>query len=618
MADSKAKLDTGFEEVPLDTGFQDVPIEQDPSILQGALETGEDASRAFLEETTLGGLGEISGAVRAGGEKLLAGLTGQEAQDFLDLYKKYREEEEAKIKMSAERSPTASAIGGVAGMVLPGLATAGSGLVAGGAKAAIGQAVKGGGFKALGKLMGKGAASGAALGGAQALGKSEESLLEDPMAVGEDVLSGAEAGAVFGGALPLVSVPVGKLLGKLKQKAGAYAERSPFVRQTKLAFEKGRAGEIIEETDPYRTKVAREQTGAIEGLTTKILEADEALGKTFGQIIDDATAKGTQISLGEQSVSALSSVNNLLKQNEILQSLPEAQKFKDALGKILSGNPLSPREAFDLKKYVGSLKNKIDVPGLKAIAGQLENDIDGALSTNVQGFKQVNELFAKFRSSVPETLMGGQKMFGELAPRARQEKLKKAVTRTYEGIGMPGEANRETQRKFTKLMDNVQELEKTNPGLLESLGLAKSPTAFEQGIRGTADEFALTRQALGFEPQSGITTNLVATATGSPATTGRGLLLDYSNRLGNVTKLLKPSADVGRKLYSAPESVLQAVGKQLEGSGVPGLSNLGTSLIRGLTEKNSAMKNAVLFSLMQNPEARLMLNKFIPQDEKSE
>ena len=47
---------------------------------------------------------------------------------------------------------------------------------------------------------------------------------------------------------------------------------------------------------------------------------------------------------------------------------------------------------------------------------------------------------------------------------------------------------------------------------------------------------------------------------------------------------------------------------KLSSSGVPGLDSLGVALKKGLENKNPAMKNAALFTILQNPKARLLIN----------
>jgi hypothetical protein len=38
------------------------------------------------------------------------------------------------------------------------------------------------------------------------------------------------------------------------------------------------------------------------------------------------------------------------------------------------------------------------------------------------------------------------------------------------------------------------------------------------------------------------------------------------------------------------------------------MSSLGEALERGIVEKNESLKNAALFTIMQNPKARLLIN----------
>ena len=91
------------------------------------------------------------------------------------------------------------------------------------------------------------------------------------------------------------------------------------------------------------------------------------------------------------------------------------------------------------------------------------------------------------------------------------------------------------------------------------------------------------------------------------AQTGRGAVLTTSYLAGRATssKPAQKLANMGRALYSAPAETLNGLAQKLEAN--PALSMYGKALREGLQNGDSAKKNAALFTIMQNPNARALV-----------
>jgi hypothetical protein len=71
--------------------------------------------------------------------------------------------------------------------------------------------------------------------------------------------------------------------------------------------------------------------------------------------------------------------------------------------------------------------------------------------------------------------------------------------------------------------------------------------------------------------------------------------------------------DVSRKIFKAPDQYLKNLASQLQTT--PGLSSMGKALTEAMESGNSPKKNAALFTIMQNPNAKLLINADELKDE---
>jgi hypothetical protein len=79
---------------------------------------------------------------------------------------------------------------------------------------------------------------------------------------------------------------------------------------------------------------------------------------------------------------------------------------------------------------------------------------------------------------------------------------------------------------------------------------------------------------------------------------------------GKLSKKVAPiaakGADISRMVFKAPDQYLSNLASKLEAT--PGLSSMGKSLTEAIQSGNSPKKNAAIFTIMQNPNAKLFIN----------
>lgn len=206
-------------------------IQNDPSLTpasdDSALETAGDFTRGAAQSASFGFADELAGAAEASAEVL---SPDKQLADFLDLYKKHRDESRDLYKQAQERSPTAYFSGELAGGLVPGFGAAKAGIAGG---------------KTLGQIVRKGIGTGALAGGAYGAGMSEADLTQIPQEgmapVGQlagDVATSTAVGGALGGLIPTVTSGIPAAVKSMAGKSG-------FVKDVGEAAKRGFAGEDL-------------------------------------------------------------------------------------------------------------------------------------------------------------------------------------------------------------------------------------------------------------------------------------------------------------------------------------------------------------------------------------
>lgn len=195
-------------------------------------------------------------------------ITGGLGAAFGGAYRSERDASRAEYKQAAADNPLAykigQGLGGLAGILLPG-----------------GGVVKGAGLAA-------NVARGAAYGAAQATGASETEATEHPLELGQEAAEGAVGGAAAGAAghvalkgLAAILAPVGRVAGKVAERAGAEADKYATERlvtaqakgEAELGKEAERFAPLLEKEPANRQTAAASPEGASASATKKLTDS---------------------------------------------------------------------------------------------------------------------------------------------------------------------------------------------------------------------------------------------------------------------------------------------------------------------------------------------------------
>lgn len=665
MADNKApadqQLDAGFNEVPLDEGFQEVPLtpgtpaqaspgQPAPSLYQkfanmgqNAINSAGQALKTGVETTADLGRGMTQGlSLGFSDEAIAAAKASMEAKPGSDewkkLYKQYHDVEEAKLKASQERSPVASTVGEIGGAILPALVTAGAtapeSAVALGGRLAAKQIAKNAAEAAA-----KGVLTGGVTGGIYSAGKSQGSLLgtpQDQQKLAQDTANGVVTGGVLGGVLGGATKAAPELYNAVKDKTASnvtnYIADSPFWRQAQKAKDLGEQGVNIYSREAKYGPIGQtsglinQDTNATRDLVDRIYKVDQKLGQNIGSAIDNATDQGITVSMTNPMMQSVGKLKNLMETDQTLAANPATQKLQDTIFGMgdFDSSKLSPKTVQSLRSdvidFADSIKQKN--PDVASLAYQFANQTGNALKETIPEYKNASERFEQFRRLVPETIISGPTpvdisgvKLGSL--KNDEAKLFNATKSMIQGAEVPGTGSSGASETFKNFINGLNDFDKAEaerlangtitkddlPKLVDNSDPAQAAD-MEKAIRDKADQSALLRQAWRVNPQEGISTSVKG------ATFGRGGLLNIANKYGlykdTLTKPVRSPIALTKNLYSASEDQLRNVADKM--GSVPGLSKLGESLTKGLDNKDSTGVNAAIFSIMQNPQARILVN----------
>jgi hypothetical protein len=623
--------------------------------LQSKVKVAPDTSSIPLMEEDSLSLGDVAamagqGATLNFGDEILAAIkagkdvaTGKGSLDnILDLYREHQKEEEAKYEALKAANPNLALVGELAGgFLLPG------GMIAKGAAK---------GATALESILA--AAKGGAKIGALAGAGSSKADLGNIEELGKDVLAGTAGGAILGGAISTAGQGLSKGIPAIIAK-GEQAD-TPIVRNLAAAARKGFEGkkllsdtaqkEIRKESEEAASSLETQMAGAVEGaskdidvgfkraaeLEAKVIpdeEIKEGLAlfgrniKNEGLVTPTVDAKTAKKIAAVQNKLAAGKIDKATAEEQIkkirLSSAGVAADFEQALsagGADVSKTPhemqgtldkltslvkgeLNPQEAYNLALELEKLDTELLPQGLvKSLKAAAKESADVALAPeSTVGSSPITRAFQKqedIKTKLPEMLLGEArpeqyqtKQLRDLGYSAPQKIYDTVSKKIIDKLSDPATTGDDARTLITTLEKNIDELNKTYPELnLDFKQVINRIKNVSQDV--TLRKKILSEQGKTDEVASGVLdklTNLLgyggAYGTGSAVgAVGRGL--------GKFNNLIS----------SASDATLMPVAKTLQG--VKGVSHLGAALEGALNNKSLAAKNAAIFSIMQNPEAR--------------
>lgn len=617
--------------------------------------TALDVGRGFSEGALMGGADELAGALSGGLQYGVDKIMGDpssdvdkqlEAQGFkvenlpdqgiMDYYRQGQQDASKKFKQSAEDSPFLNTTAQLAGAV-------GSGIMAGNALGSFGNTAKvapklmdiyknSGALKAGAEFLKRGGTSylqASPLIAAEGALSSEGNLIggtpEEQSQVGEDVLGSLAFGipTVLGlqGLGEVVDV-AGTGVKKLSGKMDNFVESQPFLRQLKVSKQYGEKGiNPKSEAQMLNTKLGETSLSELDNvraqqLSDEILSADKELGRAVGDSLNIADAAGVKLNLTEP---VSKSIRSLETAYDIFEDISQSSRGKQIYDKILnhSGESVSPLEAKslldDVDAFIGRFEaSKNRTASEEAILRNLQGfrkNLSGTLKTEIPGFKEAASRFEEFRRLVPETIMSGstprdisQVYMGDL--RNAPVKLFNNIKKLVQGATREGSANTETRTAFVNSMKGMKQFEMNDAarkaaGSIENQVLKRPVADIEKQVKSFADDAVARQAAQTLEERTTVGNKISTIALGSGESV-RAKLLSGANLYGRAKQ---PLAKLSKKMYAAPNELLMQYADVLDNAG---LKNLGNSLRQGLESGDSAKKNAALFTIMQNPNARLL------------
>lgn len=639
-----AKLDDGFEEMPiepsLNEGFQEV---DDLPYMQGnqkgvnlsdslsTVPTGQellDFARGGAAGATLGGYDELVGGLKTAGGVLTGDV--DPTKDLVSKYREYQKLEEAKQRAAEERSPNAFLGGQIAGGLATALPFAGAGLGASAGKTALSEILKQGGKATFLKEGAKRAGIaglemtplGAAEGALSSTGDLSSAAGREQMArdAGSGAILGGVLGAGFKGAADMVPPALSTSAESFGESITKGASDRPYIRQLIKAREVGEQG-LDYGSEAARTKGIPGQTPlvkrdriAAEDITKRMYDADEYLGQAVGASLENATTKGIKIPILDNIKRTARSLDDYMHRNPAIDADPQARK---AYFEMLNNNSeVTPLELKSIMNKMDDLLGSLEGDGstlanqTRKSVSQFRDGLDDALKNAVPDYKYAANQFSEFRRLVPETMMSGKTPanisgihMGSM--RNQEKKMHESALKMIQGATREGDVGRTGTETLVNLVDGLKKLEQRNPGALRRMGF-NNADEMEAYIKNQADEAAAYAYSQGTNPQ-GSALEAVKKGAAGLAMTGRGFGVSVANKYGKTFPRKAPSnpAKLSKNMYQSTDDTLRTIAGKLKS--VPGLKNFGEALEKGVDRKDVAARNATIFTILQNPEARALL-----------
>lgn len=609
-------------------------LDESKSTLEEVGKTASDLGRGVLSGLTMGGLEELIAAGQA--------TISPEKDEWSKKYKRFLEIQEQKEKEARERSPTASLVGEIGGSLLPAIATGGAGLAASGGRAA---AQLGG--KELLKAAGKGALAAGTVGGIEAgiMGglTSEKGRLigateEEKEKYWKDVKSGAIGGgalsAILGGAAPIATKGMQKIKGAIFKPI----DETILGKQAKEAFESGQAKTDYGSILGARLKTTEISQG-VENITNVLTSLRDKAYEQIKKPLQYATQLGKKVSLviPDTSVTSLKEAGASDELISVVNKL--RQKVRDPIT-LVESSSLSPEAAYSLRKNLKELvgdDNKLR-SAIKPILNEIDDKIENVFTSDQnlrqelerigiapsfkEGLKTYTEVVGNLLESITQKGLPAEardKFLSDTKSQAQVNKLYKGVEDLVQDLMQSGEvqdvAVRTLENPSGGLKAGFQRL-KENPKIAKQLEVMTRELGFDdiddlqKRLVGDIENVSLkasTKRAItGERPMAeGLPTKEKLISLGRQAITRGSYLGGRAQRAASeateAVSKMKPF-ELSKKVYNLPENQLKSVADTISKN--PKWEKWGKNLQDALNSGNTVKKQAVLFSLLQNPEFR--------------
>jgi hypothetical protein len=547
-------------------------------------------------------------------------------QSSAEMYKQGTKDTIAQQQQALERSPLAYRAGELGGLGLGGAATAGlmPEIAGAGTVGALRNVMP----QALAKTAAA-AVNAAPVGALYGALGSQGSVIGGTPQEQQQVLQSAKSGAELGGGLGALSVPIGSGLSALaktpmaKQLAGLYQMGKEGIN---LGSEEAQLGTTAN-PESLTQAMSQHDTRAANELLDGLNKVDDDLGQDVGDALKTATDNNVNIKANPNT-------SNMI--DKLMGNLPDVDVTEEGL-------EVSPSDEYTEFKNLSDYANKFKQDGLSPmelwkfrgsladIGKNLKNSSsaqDRIMASDV--FKLTDALGSTLKNNVPDYGAAAQRMseFRQLMP---ETILSKDNPIDVTSLRMSG-----TRNVDTKLLNNLKNMIR---GIYTNDPTATgSFTNFMQGMNDL-NKNELMRKAsgsipstifddLGFQPQqieqeikqSAYRSKLIQDYTGATGTDLFDKLAGIPKKAGEVAAnkaglavsnaqayaAKNPLIATSNKLYAATDDALKNFSENVLGK-IPGQETLSNALNKAVANKDEVAKNAVLFSIMQNPSLRSLV-----------
>lgn len=561
--------------------------------------------------------GAAQGATLGFGDEALAALQATLAKpenvSWYEDYRRRQKENEEAYKQMQERSPWLTMGGELAG----GFAIPVGALLKGAKAGAEGAKLAGaalGGEKAAAKAKAafdayQAAKTGAIAGGVAGLGASEKTIEEAPALIQEGL-----TGAALGGAL-------GGLATKGLQFGKEYIEESPRILKgfKALEMEAGAGGEApinITTREGQKTILNK-----LDDTTNTILNKTQSLFKEHKDNLTKAIADNAKVVPSDSSKldikNAFEKVKDLAeKGNEsairLYNSLEKHIGSVD-VGKMLNGTA-NVSDLNNIRKAILQNSRKIiDDAGQDAANflknTQLLDKLDEGIETVIPKIKELRQNIKDSAQPLEVILnktddpLAQYKKLSDYEPEQLKNILARLTSKHVEDLSAGATRGAKARDAFDDFIDALKTAESK---LGKKTQTPINPEEIEKLAKETADQISVMKTSIGEE-------NIADPRISSVKNIASGNISDwgYTQLMG---KLGRTEANLGQpvqkllKTGKATTAQLQNFANILKNSNKPVIKQIGESATAALESGDAASKAAILNSIMQNPEARKLIN----------
>jgi len=654
------------------TGVEEAALESSGEDVAGKLKS---LAGGIAEGSTLGFADELGGATQSGLDILQGilgdsvtdvdsqlaeqGFTGDLTTDSSELYKQAKGETVEDLDAAAKANPLTNVAGQMVGGITTGIV--GGGLLPGVAK--VGKVAS-----AASKAMQAAKATaleGGVYGAIQGAGDSEADMSEGTKAylneLTGDITDGASTGMVLGGVLG-ATANLGKDAAKF---IGKWVNNHIATGHMKEAFKAGVEGFNINPTsykakiDPNRARYSMKKDIAVSNLGDKIKQTDELLGSRIGDSINKAEKNGVVIKVDKELENAFKNIEGLEQTFMTDTGERAALGLKDILGRVKTATKigeddlqmivtavkngdmppelirdviaarsggLAPTKAKDILKdvelYIEHFTSKQKLgTGSSRVVKQLKdfkNMLRTKIGNQVEGYNNAATKFKTFRERMPETLLTKKQLRGN-NPKIKDMKkeniidnINDVIEDTAEGVAIGQEGIQQDKiANITKYLDDLKQ--SGDSEVLHSMGYNSGDDFVNQmdELQKMVGANAKSHGATLLDKNRSTTIGSGIVDLGLSA--GQGLNYRAINAAGRATQ--SPTLKTMGSLYNASKKTLSdAVGK-LSNTNSKNLNQLGKKLKDSLAKKDDTARKAILFVILQNPEARKALGYNLKKEE---